>query len=411
MLMELRLKKYARLLVEVGVNLQKGQRLVINCPVECADFARLCISAAYDAGCSEVVMNWSDDFAAREKYLRADSSVFETYPVWQREFLNGYAREGAGFLKIYASDPENLKGVDPARIASAQRVAGEAVEEYRRLQMVNGFPWCIASIPIDSWAKRVFADTDAEDAKLKLWDAIFKAVRIDEKGDPVELWRAHLDVLEERKKWLNSHRFKLLKYSNSLGTDLCVELPEGHLWEAGNERTLEGRPFVANMPTEEVFTAPKRDGVNGVVYASLPLVQDGNIIEDIKFVLKDGKIVEAYASKGEEVLRAAISVDEGASFLGEVALVPYDSPISNMGLLFYNTLFDENASCHLAFGEAYPNCIKGGSEMTKEELSSAGLNDSIAHEDFMIGTSDLSVTGVTCDGTEVPVMRDGNFVF
>ena len=165
------------------------------------------------------------------------------------------------------------------------------------------------------------------------------------------------------------------------------------------------------MPTEEVFTAPKRDGVNGVVFASLPLVQDGNIIEGIKFVLKDGKIVEAYASKGEETLRAAISVDEGASFLGEVALVPYDSPISNMGILFYNTLFDENASCHLAFGEAYPSCLEGGSEMSKEELLKAGLNDSIAHEDFMIGTADLSVTGVTFDGKEIPVMRDGNFVF
>lgn len=409
--MELKLKKYAKLLVEVGVNIQKGQRLVINCPVECAEFARLCISAAYDAGCSEVVMNWSDDFAAREKYLRADSSVFESYPVWQREFLNGYAREGAAFLKIYASDPENLKGVDPARIASAQRVAGEAVEEYRRLQMVNGFAWCIASIPIDSWAKRVFEGDDAENAKTKLWDAIFKAVRIDENADPVELWREHLARLEKRKNILNSYRFKYLKYKNALGTDLCIELPENHRWEAGNDRTLNGTPFVANMPTEEVFTAPKRDGVNGVVFASLPLVQDGNIIEGIKFVLKDGKIVEAYASKGEETLRAAISVDEGASFLGEVALVPYDSPISNMGILFYNTLFDENASCHLAFGEAYPSCLEGGSEMSKEELLKAGLNDSIAHEDFMIGTADLSVTGVTCDGKEIPVMRDGNFVF
>lgn len=409
--MELKLKKYARLLVEVGVNIQKGQRLVINSPVECADFARLCISAAYDAGCSEVVMNWSDDFASREKYLRADSSVFETYPLWQREFLNGYAREGAAFLKIYASDPENLKGVDPDRISLAQRVAGEAVEEYRRLQMSNGFAWCIASIPIDSWAKRVFAAENAEDAKRKLWEAIFKAVRIDENGDPVELWREHLNKLEERKRWLNSKRFKLLRYKNSLGTDLSVELPENHRWEAGNERTLSGTPFVANMPTEEVFTAPKRDGVNGVVFASLPLVQDGNIIEGIKFVLKDGKIIEAYADKGEDVLRAAISVDEGASFLGEVALVPYDSPISNMGILFYNTLFDENASCHLAFGEAYPSCIEGGAGMTKDELYAAGLNDSIAHEDFMIGTSDLVITGVTYDGEEIPVMSEGNFVF
>lgn len=208
---------------------------------------------------------------------------------------------------------------------------------------------------------------------------------------------------------LNELHFASLHYTNSLGTDLTIRLPETHLWSGGDSLCRTGRPFVANMPTEEIFTAPLRTGINGVVYAALPLVHNGNIIENFHFVIKDGRIVEAHAEKGEEILKAAIAEDEGASYFGEVALVPYDSPISNQKLLFYNTLFDENAACHLAFGEAYPECVEGGEAMSKEELKAAGLNDSITHVDFMIGTSDLSIIGTTGDGREVPVFADGNF--
>ena len=215
-------------------------------------------------------------------------------------------------------------------------------------------------------------------------------------------------MLAVRKEKLNTLRFKTLRYTNSLGTDLTVELPETHIWEAGNDVTQSGQTFVANMPTEEIFTAPLREGINGVVYASMPLVHDGNIIDGFHFVIENGKIVEAVAEKGEDVLRSAISVDEGACYFGEVALVPYESPISNLKLLFYNTLFDENAACHLAFGEAYP-CIEGGREMTKEQLKEAGLNDSITHVDFMMGTSDMSIVGTTYDGREIPVFVNGNF--
>jgi aminopeptidase len=257
----------------------------------------------------------------------------------------------------------------------------------------------------------VFPDAEPDDAIDLLWDAIFNAVRVTDDTDAVEEWRNHIDQLTIRKDRLNELNLKSLNYKNSLGTDLVVELPEGHIWAAGSESTKSGQVFVANIPTEEIFTAPKRDGVNGVIVSSMPFVKDGNIIENFKMTLKDGKIVDVQADKGVEVLRNAIAVDEGASYLGEVALVPYDSPISNTKILFYNTLFDENASCHFAFGQAYPSSIKGGENMSKGELDRRGINDSITHEDFMVGTEDLSIIGITQDGKQIPIFVDGNFAF
>ena len=407
--MERKLNEYAKLLIEVGLSLRKGQTLMIQSPVECAHFARLCASAAYDAGCREVVMSWSDDFLGRERYLRAADEVFDEVPEWRKRFFNGYAAEGVPRLVIDATDPETLKGVDTDRILRAQRAAGKELEPYYHAYMNNDAPWCIASVPIPSWAKKVFPDDGEEAAMRKLWDAIFAAVRITGDGTAAEKWRRHLATLEARRDKLNELRFKSLRYANSLGTDLTVELPEGHLWSSGRSVTPKGQAFVANMPTEEIFTAPHRLGVNGAVYAALPLVDNGNIIDGFHFIIKDGKIVEARADKGEEFLQAAYTVDEGASYFGEVALVPYDSPISNQGILYYNTLFDENARCHLAFGEAYPECIEGGAGMTREELREHGLNWSINHVDFMVGTADLSIVGTTHDGKEIPVFVDGNF--
>ena len=406
--MEEKLQEYARLLVRVGLNVQRGQTLVISSPVECAYFARLCAAEAYAAGCKEVVMNWHDDALGRMKYLYADDAVFDDVPLWRRHFFNDYAQEGAAYLAISASDPENLKGVDGSRIIRAQQASGKALKEFDRLQMCSGFPWCIASIPIPSWAKTVFPEDGEERAMERLWDAIFRAVRISGDGKAVEKWQAHLKTLHARMEKLNALKFKSLHYTNALGTDLTVELPEGHIWEAGNDVTLSGQEYIANIPTEELFTSPLKTGVNGVVYASLPLVHDGNIIDGFHFVVKDGKIVEARARQGEETLQAAIAVDEGASYFGEVALVPYDSPISNQKILFYNTLFDENAACHIAFGEAYP-CLEGGQKMSKEELKARGLNDSITHVDFMVGTPDLRIVGTTHDGREIPVFENGNF--
>ena len=402
-------QEYARLLIEVGLNVQRGQDLVIACPVECAWFARLCAAAAYDVGCREVVMNWRDDALTRMKYLRAAEEVFDATPAWQAEFMNGYARTGAAYLSLSATDPENLKGVDPDRLVRQQRSGSKALEDFYRLQMNNGFPWCVASLPIPSWAVKAFPGCGEAEAVEKLWGAIFEAVRITGDGKAVERWREHVATLQRRVDALNGLGLERLRYTNSLGTDLTIRLPEGHVWSGGDGAAGTGQRFVANIPTEEIFTAPLRDGVEGVVYASLPLVHDGNIITGIRFTFREGRIVEARADQGEEQLKAAISLDEGAARLGEVALVPYDSPISNQKLLYYNTLFDENASCHLAFGQAYAECVRGGEKMTKEELLSAGLNDSITHVDFMVGTADLAITGYTRDGREVPIFTDGNF--
>lgn len=406
-----RFEEYAKLLVEVGVNIQKGQNLVIDAPVDCAWFARLCARAAYAAGCREVILKWNDDALTREKFLHAQPDVFDTFPRWLAELMNGYAEEGAAFLHISASDPENMAGVAPDRLTRAQRASGRALKPHRELTMSGAIPWCVASIPIPSWAKKVFPGRGEEEAMEKLWEAILRTVRVDGSGGAVERWRGHLDTMKRRMDKLNSLNLESLHYVNSLGTDLTIRLPEGAIWAGGASVTRAGIPYIANMPTEELFTAPLREGVDGVVYASMPLSHNGVVIDRFHMVVKAGKIVEVHAQTGEETLRSAVTLDEGASYFGEVALVPYDSPISSQKLLYYNTLFDENASCHLAFGEAYPECLEGGVDMTKEQRRARGLNDSITHVDFMVGTADLSITGRTRDGRETAVFTDGNFAF
>lgn len=406
-----RLEEYAHLVIEIGLNVQKDQIVVINSPVECAEFARLCVKAAYEVGARQVVMNWRDDAIAREYWLHAADEVFDEVFPWDVQKNLELAKRGAARLTIAATDPENLKGVDPSRLARAGKANGEAHKEYSALMMAGAAPWCVASVPVPSWAKKVFPGAPADEAMEKLWDEIYKAIRVDDNGGAVERWKTHCKTLSKRAGKLNDFAFKYLHYKNSLGTDLQVELPVGHVWEAGSEFSKSGIEFVANMPTEEIFTAPKWDGVNGVVYSSKPLVLGGNIVDGFHLVLKDGKIVEVHAEVGEQFLKQQIGLDEGASYFGEVALVPYDSPISNSGVLFYNTLFDENASCHFAFGKAYPTCIQGGTKMDEEQRKAHGLNNSIVHVDFMVGTADLSIDGIKENGEVVPVFRDGNFTF
>lgn len=402
-------EEYAHLLIEVGLNIQKGQELVINSPVACADFTRLCVKAAYEVGAKDVTVLWRDDFVTRQHWLNAADEVFDSVPEWLVDRNLTFAKNGTAWLSISATDPENLKGVDPERLSRFERTDGEAQGKFYDMMMNSEFPWCVASIPVASWSRKVFKDVPEQEATDRLWNAIFEAVRIKGDGKAVDAWRKHCSFLKEQCNKLNRYNFKCLKYSNSIGTDLTVELPEDHVWAGGAELSKKGIEFVANMPTEEVFTAPKRNGVNGKIVASRPLVISGNIVENFYFILKDGVIVEVHAEKGEDVLRNAISVDTGASMLGEVALVPFNSPISNSGILFYNTLFDENASCHFAFGDAYPCCIKGGDMMSKEQLIAKGLNDSKTHCDFMVGTADLSIVGVTHDGKEIKVFENGNF--
>ena len=348
---------------------------------------------------------------ARLRYDKAKKSVFTEFPEWRRLLYQDSAEQGAAFVTIHASDPEIFSGVEPERLTLAQQAAGAALLEYRARLMSNKNAWCVVSIPTESWAKKVFPEETPAVALEKLWQAIFDAVRLAADEDAAARWQEHIDFLARAATFMNDHAFKRLEYKNSLGTNLSIELPRGHIWAGGAEKTQAGVTFVANMPTEEIYTLPKRDGVNGTVVATRPLNVNGTIVDGFSLTFKAGKVVDYKAARGEEILKELFATDEGASYLGEVALVPYDSPISRSGVLFFNTLFDENAACHLAFGKAYPTCIEGGEEMTSVELLRHGVNDSLVHEDFMIGSRDLSIDGIAEDGTRVAVFRDGNFAF
>lgn len=404
------LEKYADLIVKTGVNIQQGQTLVIFSPIECAPFARTIAEVAYQTGARDVVISWKDELFSKIRFLQAPEEVFEEFPEWQKAFYTSYVKEGAAFISIAASDPELLKDVNPDRVAKVQKTSNIALKEYRERLMSNKNTWCVVSIPTQSWAKKVFPHLSEDEAIKALWEAIFKTVRVEEE-DPVAAWDQHKKNLKVSAEFLNNHQFKFLRYKNSLGTELEIELPADHIWLGGSEYTTEGIEFIANMPTEEVFTLPKKTGANGIVVSSMPLNYNGNLIENFSLTFKNGKVVEFTAEKGYEVLKKLIETDEGSAYLGEVALVPYDSPISNAKILYFNTLFDENASCHLAIGKAYPICIKDGKNMSKEELDQLGVNDSLTHVDFMIGTHDLEIIGVTSAGKEIPVFKNGNFAF
>ena len=406
-----KLNEYAHLLVEIGMNVQPGQTARINAPVACAPLARMCAAACYDCGAREVITDWHDDFIEREKYLRADEAVFFQYPAYMKAKWDWLLEKKAPNLAIIGEDPELLKGADPKRIQAWQRAAGEGNRAYYDAMTASRFQWSIGAYPVPAWAAKAFPELPEDQAMDALWDAIFDVCRITGDGKAVQRWREHIATVARRCEALNRYNFKSLHYTNSLGTDLTIQLPEDHVWQGGSEASADGIEFVANIPTEEIFTAPQWDGVDGRVYAALPLALDGNLVTDFYLDFQGGRIVDVHAAQGEDILRHSIELDEGSHYLGEVALVPYDSPIRRKGILFYETLFDENASCHLAFGSSYPTCVKGGADMTEEQQKAAGLNQSINHVDFMVGTADLSIVGTTRDGEEVPVFINGNFAF
>lgn len=403
------LSKYAELSVRVGVNLQKGQTLVINSPIECAEFTRIVAKEAYKAGAKEVHVEWSDEEITLIKFMNAPEESFKEFPKWKAEGYEDLAKNGAAFLSISASNPELLKDVDPKRIAESNKTRSIALKKYREYIMNSTVAWSIVSIPTKAWSKKVFPNLSEESAIEKLWESIFKIVRVD-KDSPIDAWNDHLDNLQKKVEFLNEKKFKKLHYI-SKDTDLTIELPEKHIWAGGGEYNSKQTYFVANMPTEEVFTLPLKTGVNGKVKSTKPLNYSGNLIDNFTLVFKNGKIVDFSAEKGYETLKKLIETDEGSHYLGEVALVPYDSPISNSNIIFYNTLFDENASCHFALGEAYPICLEGGSNMNEEELEKSGANISLTHVDFMVGSSDLDITGETRDGEVVHIFKNGNWAF
>lgn len=404
-------EKYAELVVKIGVNIQPDQILVINSPIECAEFTRLLTTVAFANGAGDVVVNWNDEQLARIRYEGASVDMLAKFPSWRQELYNGYAQQGAAFISIAAHNPSIFQGIDSNKLTTARQAEATALSAYRMRLMSNKNRWCVVSVPTKEWARRIFPELTDTEANFNLWQAIFKAVHVDEVNDPKEIWGEHIKRLQNIAAFLNKANFRALHYINNLGTDLKIELPKGHIWCGGADTSSEEMLFVANMPTEEIFTVPLRQGVNGKVVATKPLHYQGNLIEGIELVFRDGKVVDYKASEGRDILGNLLSLDEGAKYLGEVALVPYNSPIAESGLLFYNTLFDENASCHLALGKAYPTCIVGGDDMSSEELLKIGINDSLIHEDFMIGSADLTVVGTTDNGEKISIMKKGNFAF
>lgn len=403
---EKKLNDYAKLIVNIGIQVKDGDSVVIDCPLERADFGKLLAKNSYEAGAHKVRVDWSDDDLTLMAMTHSPVEVLEDIPQHKYDEMEYLYKKGSKFIKVYATDPELLKDIDPEKVSRVTLARSKKFEPLIHYMMNDICSWCVVSVPTDGWAKKVFPNSEkpVED----MWEAIFKTTRINTQ-DPVKAWRDHLNLLTEKANWLNENNFKYLEYKASNGTDFTLELAEGHIWCAASSKNAEGDQFVPNMPTEEVFTMPHKYGVNGKVFSSKPLAYNGNVIDEFYLEFKDGRVVDFDAKIGYETLKSIFDQDDRARYLGEVALVPYDSPISNSNILFFNTLFDENASCHLAFGKAYPTTIKNGENMPKEEFDKHGINDSYIHEDFMVGTSDLSIVGIKHDGTRVQIFKDGNW--
>jgi aminopeptidase len=403
------LEKYARVILEIGLNLQAGQRLAIEAPIETAGLVRKVAAQAYQSGARLVNVVWLDDQIRLDRFRYAPRDSFEEYPAWKAKILGEYAENGDAVLRIHAEDPDLLRDQDPQLVMTWQRTRLKHRKALSDVVTRDGTNWCIASVPIPSWAAKIFPDLPAEQQMRKLWEAIFMVTRTDQ-PDPVALWKEHIRQLKARSRWLSERRFAELHY-RAPGTNLRIGLPEGHHWASGSIITKNGIEFTPNLPTEEVFTIPHKACVEGVVSSSKPLSYAGNLIEDFRLRFENGRVVEYSAGKGEETLRGLVETDEGSHRLGEVALVPHSSPISKSGVFFYNTLFDENAACHLALGRGIRSCMPDGPQMTQEQYEAAGGNDSLLHVDFMVGSDQLDIDGLLADGSQQAVMRKGEWAF
>ena len=404
------IKKYADLVVRKGAHVKPGQEVVVQGPVETADFVRKLVASAYAAGAGHVTVIWSDDTVTRLTYENVDLSWFENTPEWQRVQLNSLAEAGACFIYVEGTDPEALKHIDPAKPAARSKAVNTQCDVYRHNLDFNMNPWCIAGAPVKAWARQVYPGVPDEVAVYKLWLAILAAARADGE-DPESDWELHNAGFEKNLRFLNGHHFDALHYTASNGTDLTVGMTDKHLWAGGAGYTPEGRAFFPNIPTEEVFTSPDRLRVNGVVHSALPLVHNGTKIDRFWFRFENGRVVDYDAKVGKDMLTSILETDEGARYLGEAALISKNTPIRESKTLFYDTLYDENASCHLALGLGFAECYEGGYDMTVDELLEHGVNSSATHVDFMIGTDDMDITGICKDGTEVPVFVNGQWTW
>jgi len=401
------LEKYANLIIEKGVNVQKDQPVFITAPVEGADFTRLLVKRAYEVGAKNVQVHWVDDQLTLLKYTYASEDVLQTFPQWEVDKREEFAEAGGAFISVYASDPDLLQNIDPSRVAMEMKASGEALTKFRNYLMNDEVTWTVVSIPTAGWAKKIFPDGTEDEAIEQLWSEIIKTVRVD-KDDPVAEWDTHNDTLKNMREQLNKKQYEKLILT-APGTNLEVGLPKGHIWHGGAAESAEGIIFNPNMPTEEVFSAPHKYNVNGTVSSTKPLHHGGNVIDRFTLTFKDGEVVDFKAEQGEEVLAHLLKTDDGAKRLGEIALVPDESPISQSGIVFFNTLFDENASCHLALGKAYPTNVENGAQMNAEQLDENGINDSMVHVDFMIGSNEMNIDGVLPDGTQESIFEKGTW--
>lgn len=402
------LKSYAELSLKVGVNLQEEQLLVVQAPLETYPFVHQVVQTAYRMGARYVHVEWSDEEIQRIRLKESAEQNLGVYHIpWRARGYEEMAREHAALLNIYAPKPDLLKDVEPYRVAMATKAASAAMQGFQEYVRAGRISWSIVAMPSREWAQKVFPALETQEAMERLWSEIQRAIRLTE-PDPVAAWEKHIAGLKQKLRILNDLNLAQLHYT-APGTDLRVALPEGHEWHGASMINERGLSFVPNIPTEEVFTLPHRTGINGVVRSTKPLNYNGTLIENFSFTFQEGRIVHFQAEKGEATLRELLDTDEGSRYLGEIALVPHQSPISQSNLIFYNTLFDENASCHLAIGSAYPFCLKGGTGMSKEELKEKGANDSLTHVDFMIGSAALNIDGYTRDGRCIPIFRQGNW--
>ncbi|NVM17260.1 MAG: aminopeptidase [Candidatus Lokiarchaeota archaeon] len=414
---EQNLEKYAEVIVKVGLNLQPGQRLLIGgltlsndgTPLEFAPLVRLIAKEAYQIGARLVDVMWSDDQLRLTRFQHAPRDTFEEFPKWRMDAEVEIGEAGDADLLIVSSNPELLREQDPQLITKFQQTFFKHVKPLNDLISKNAMNWLAAPGATDGWANKVFPTVPKKSRKAKLWDSIFEICRVKEK-DPISVWRDHISQLGKRKDYLNSKKYNELKLI-APETDLTIGLPKGHKWVGGINTTQNGINFTPNMPTEEIFTIPHKDKTEGIVSSTKPLYYGGETIEDFRLKFSEGRIIEVKAKKGKTFLLKTLETDNGARYLGEIALVPHSSPISQSGLLFYNTLIDENASCHIAFGRGRKFCLENGENMADEEFIAAGGNFSLIHIDFMIGSGEIDVDGILENGTSEPIMRNGEWAF
>ncbi|MBQ1923188.1 MAG: aminopeptidase [Lachnospiraceae bacterium] len=409
MITEKQLKRYAELIVRLGANVQKGHKVIIRIAVDQYEFAHMLVEECYKAGASRVTVDWDDAAKSRLDYSYADEEVLGTLLPWEFAKLEQMEKDLPCMIRILSDDPGAMEGIDSKKLAAVMQRRAAASKPYND-RMMGKYHWVAAAVPSKGWAKKCFPDDTEEEAFSKLWDAILTTTRMNGPEDPLEAWNRHLGALKARTEWLNAQNFTSLVYKADNGTDFRVELIPGGLWvSAVQMSSLTGAEYLPNMPTEEIFTTPFAGKAEGTLVSSKPLSWNGGIIDDFSITFEKGRAVSCHAQKGQDLLEFMLGMDEGAARLGEVALVPFESPINKCGFLFYNTLFDENAVCHVAVGRGFPEVLEDGENISPEERTERGINDSMIHVDFMVGTRDLMIKGVRADGSETVIFENGTW--